>query len=70
MGSRTNIVLDEELVREALALTTLKTKKEVVDFALHELVKQYRRRQLLGLRRVGLWEGNLDEMRRGRFDPH
>ena len=69
MGSRTNIVLDEELVREAQALTALRTKREVVDFALHELVKQCRRRQLLEVRRAGLWEGDLDEMRRGRLDP-
>lgn len=70
MGARTNIVLDEDLLREAQALTALKTKRDVVDFALHELVKQYRRRQLLDVRRTGLWEGNLDEMRRGRVDPH
>lgn len=69
MGSRTNIVLDEALVREAQELTLLKTKREVVDFALHELVKQLRRRRLLEIRRKGLWEGDVDEIRRGRFDP-
>lgn len=68
MKIRTNIELDEELVQEALDLTALKTKKEVVYFALNELVKQYRRRNLLNLRRTGLWEGNLEEMRRGRCD--
>jgi hypothetical protein len=46
-------------------LTALKTKKEVVYFALNELVKQYRRRNLLNLRRTGLWEGNLEEIRGG-----
>ncbi len=70
MGTRTNIVLDEKLVNEAQELTALKTKKEVVNFALHELVKQYRRRRLLNLRRKGLWEGDLDKMRRGRLDSH
>ena len=50
METRTNIMLDTELVKEALQLTELKTKKDVVDFALHELVKQYRRRKLLDLR--------------------
>jgi len=63
-------MLDEDLVREAQELTALKTKREVVDFALHELVKQCRRRRLLDLRRQGLWEGNLEEMRRQRFDTH
>lgn len=70
MKTRTNIELDEELIREAQDLTALKTKKEVVFFALNELVKQYRRRNLLNLRRTGLWEGNLEEMRRGRCDPN
>lgn len=70
METRTNIMLDAELVKEALQLTELKTKKDVVDFALHELVKQYRRRKLLDLRRHGLWEGDLAEMRRERFDTH
>jgi len=36
---RTNIVLDEQLVREALKLSGKKTKKEVVNFALKKLVK-------------------------------
>jgi Arc/MetJ family transcription regulator len=62
--------LDEELVREAQELTAIKTKKEVVCFALNELVKQYRRRNLLDLRRPGLWEGDLDEMRNARCDSH
>lgn len=70
MGTRTNIVLDEELIREAQDLTALKTKKEVVDFALQELVKQFRCRKLLDLRRAGLWEGDLEEMRGSRLDPH
>lgn len=51
-------------------MTALKTKKEVVYFALNELVKQYRRRNLLNLRRTGLWEGNLEEMRGGRCDSY
>lgn len=68
METRTNIILDVELVKEAQELTALKTKKDVVDFALQELVRQYRRRKLLALRRRGLWEGNLEEMRRERID--
>jgi len=58
MGARTNIVLDEELVAEVKILTSLKTKKEVVDLALHELLKQLRRKKLIAMRHKGLWEGN------------
>jgi len=39
MGARTNIVLNEEQVEEVKSLTSLKTKKEVVDLALNELLK-------------------------------
>ncbi len=70
MGVRTNIVLDEELVEEVKRLTSLKTKKEVVDLALHELAKQLKRRKLLELRHKGLWEGDLAESRRQRLDNH
>ena len=68
MGARTNIVLDEELVEEVKSLTSLKTKKEVVDLALHELLKQLRRKKLLAMRHEGLWEGDLAQSRRRRFD--
>ncbi len=40
--SRTNIVLDEDLVAEAQSVTGIATKREVVDFALRELVRQRR----------------------------
>lgn len=70
MGARTNIVLDEELVEEVKSLTSLKTKKEVVDLALHELLKQLRRNKLLAMRHQGLWEGDLAQSRRRRLDPN
>jgi Arc/MetJ family transcription regulator len=68
MGARTNIVLNEALVEEVKSLTSLKTKKEIVDLALHELLKQLKRTKLLGMRRQGLWEGDLIQGRRQRFD--
>lgn len=70
MQIRTNIFLDEEIIKEAKGLTSLKTKKDVVDLALRELVKHLRRKKLLTIRRKGLWEGNLREMRRKRVDTH
>ena len=47
---RTNIVLDDELVAEALRLTGARTKKEVVHEALRELVRLRRPRSLMDLR--------------------
>jgi Arc/MetJ family transcription regulator len=59
MNARTNIVLDQGLVEEIRGLTSLKTKSEVVDLALRELLKQLRRKRLIAIRHEGLWEGNL-----------
>ena len=40
---RTNIVLDDDLTREAFALTGLKTKRELVEKALTDLVEAKRK---------------------------
>lgn len=63
---RTNIELDEELVSEALKLTHLKTKKALVNYALKELVRKVKRKNLLHLEGKVRWEGNLYKMRKGR----
>ena len=46
---RTNIVPDDELVRQAFALTGLRAKRELVHLALSELVRRRRRKDLLDL---------------------
>ncbi len=60
---RTNIVLDDKLVKEAMKLSGQKTKKDVVDMALRELVRHHKQRSIRDLRGKIHWEGNLDEMR-------
>ena len=65
---RTNIVLDDKLVKEGLKLTKLKTKKELVDLALRDLVARRKRRKILELEGKVNWEGNLNMMRRSSFD--
>jgi Arc/MetJ family transcription regulator len=50
MCMRTNIVLDDELVREAIELTGINTKRALVHEALKELVMARKRRSLLDLR--------------------
>ncbi len=64
---RTNIELDENILKEAMELTKMKTKKDVVNFAISELVKKLKRKKILELEGKVQWEGNLDEMREGRF---
>ena len=65
---RTNIVLDEKLVKEGLKLAKLKTKKDLVNLALKELVARRRRKKILKLEGKIKWEENLDKMRRSRLD--
>lgn len=64
--SRTNVVLDDELLEKAKDLTGMKTTREVVDHALRELVRHKRQRKLLELKGKIDWEGDLQAMRRGR----
>jgi Arc/MetJ family transcription regulator len=63
---RTNIEIDDEVMREARRLTGVKTKREAVDLALRELVARHRRLGILELRGRVHWEGDLQESRRGR----
>lgn len=63
---RTNIVLDEKLVKEGLAITRFRTKKELVNTALAEMVKRLKRKSILNLAGSSCWEGNLVRMRRSR----
>lgn len=46
---RTNIVLDDDLVSEAFTLTGVRTKKELVNLALRELVAHRKKKDLLDL---------------------
>jgi Arc/MetJ family transcription regulator len=68
MKMRTNIVIDEELMEKGIRYTGLKTKKELVNYALRELVQRKERKEILRLKGKLHWEGNLEEMRRSRFD--
>ena len=66
---RTNIVLDKNLVNEAMRLSDAKSMREVVDWALQEYVARRKQRELLKLRGVG-WDGDLREMRKGRVGSY
>jgi Arc/MetJ family transcription regulator len=56
-------VVDDNLMAEAIKLTNIKTKKEVVDQALKLLVQVKRQEKIRGLKGKLKWEGNLSEMR-------
>jgi Arc/MetJ family transcription regulator len=63
---RTNIVLDDQLVRKARKLTRLKTKREIVGKALELLVHSETRKGMLRYYASGIWKGDLKRTRRNR----
>ncbi|MCH8933412.1 MAG: type II toxin-antitoxin system VapB family antitoxin [Nitrospinae bacterium] len=63
---RTNIELDEKLVKEGLRLTRKKTKKELVNHALRELVSRLKRKKILELEGRVKWTGKLSDLRKSR----
>ncbi len=63
---RTNIELDEKLVEEAMKLTDKKTKKELVNYALKELVSRRKRKGMLELEGRVKWTGDLNKTRKSR----
>lgn len=63
---RTNLVLDEQLLQEAMRLSGEATYSRTVGRALEELVRLIRARRILDLAGSGLWEGDLAAMRSDR----
>ena len=59
---RTNIILNDELVKTAMQLTGDRTKTAVIHHGLEVLVRQYRLRELIAARGTLQWEGDLDAM--------
>ncbi|MGS2724522.1 type II toxin-antitoxin system VapB family antitoxin [Porticoccus sp. GXU_MW_L64] len=60
---RTNIVIDDELMENALKASGLTTKKAVVEQGLRLLIKRKEQQGIRKLRGKLKWEGDLDEMR-------
>lgn len=60
---RTNIVIDDKLMRETLRATGLKTKREAVDLALRTLLRLKRQAKIHQFRGKLPWQGDLNAMR-------
>jgi Arc/MetJ family transcription regulator len=60
---RTNIVIDDDLMKEAMSLTQLKTKKAVVESGLKLLILIKKQEKVKGVRGRLKWEGDLHAMR-------
>jgi len=60
---RTNIVIDDQLMSDALKATGLTTKREAVELGLKLLVRQNKQQAIRKLRGKLKWDGDLDQMR-------
>ena len=60
---RTNVVLDEELLAEALRISGEPTYSRTIERALREMVRREQARGIDQLAGLGLWVGNLADMR-------
>jgi Arc/MetJ family transcription regulator len=63
---RTNIVIDDRLMRDALRATGLKTKRQAVELGLQTLLRLKRQADIRRLRGKLDWQGDLDAMRSDR----
>ncbi len=60
---RTNIVIDDQLMKDTLRATGLKTKREVVELGLRTVLRLRRQEKIRGLRGKLPWQGDLEAMR-------
>jgi Arc/MetJ family transcription regulator len=63
---RTNLVLREELLRDAMKISGERTYSGAVERALEDFVNRAKARRILDLAHSGLWEGDLAEVRHDR----
>ena len=63
---RTNLVLDEQLLEQAVAVLGARTYSAAVNQSLAETVRRSKLEQMTGFFGKNLWEGQLSEMREDR----
>ena len=66
MAMRTNIVIDDKLMADALKATGAQSKREAVEMGLRALVRLKKQENIRGLRGKLRWHGDLDEIRADR----
>lgn len=63
---RTNVVLDDDLVKSALEVSGLKTKKKAIEEGLKLLIDVHCQKRIKTYRGKLRWSGDLDKMRRDK----
>ena len=60
---RTNIVIDDKLMKDTMRATGLKTKREAVELGLRTLLRLRKQEQIRQFRGKLQWKGDLDALR-------
>jgi Arc/MetJ family transcription regulator len=63
---RTNIDLDDTLVKKAMEISGQSTKKAAINTILSEYIRKYNQKNILKYRGAKIWEGDLEKMREER----
>ncbi len=63
---RTNIVIDDKLMKDTLKATGLRTKREAVELGLRTLLRLRKQEEIRNYRGKLSWEGDLEAMRTGK----
>ena len=61
---RTNVVIDEKKLKAAKKAFHIETTRELIDFALNEVLKMYQRKGMLKLKDKVVLDIDLDESRK------
>lgn len=60
---RTNLMIDEKLLKEAVQVLGVRTYSDAVNLSLSESIRLRTARDILNFAGSGVWEGDLPEMR-------
>jgi Arc/MetJ family transcription regulator len=63
--TRTNVILDDELVVKCQKETGIRTRRALIDYVLQELLRHENQKKILELKRKINWRGNLNSWRKG-----
>jgi Arc/MetJ family transcription regulator len=63
---RTNIDLDDTLVKKAMEISGMNTKRAAINLILKEYVRKNNQKSILKYRGKKIWEGDLEQMRENR----
>ena len=66
---RTNIIIDDELMAEAMKALGVTTKREAVEESLRRSVRAARQLKALREMKGAGWDGDLDDMRTSKYVP-